>query len=395
MKNKLYYKNPYMTTFLTKLADQHQDESGNWYVVLEETAFYPTGGGQPFDTGTLNDSQVINVEEIDGEIRHYVDKPLSMGEVKGLIDWDRRFDHMQQHAGQHILSAAFADVTDYETVSFHLGKEILTIDLETEELSEQDVAKVEELANQIVMENRRIEVNWITKEELSQYQLRKQPIVIENIRLVIIPNFDYNGCGGTHPSTTGQVGSIKIMSWERQRKRIRVQFICGNRVRTQLHQKTKVMSELSQLVSASEQQMVETVKRVVNRNVELEKSLEELSDKLLQYEARDLLNLQRENNVVGQVFEGRSIQELQKIARFIVTETEEIIVLLVTENDNRLQMVFACGNETNASMKEIMKDALLLINGKGGGNKSLAQGGGERLMSGVEMIEYVIVSLQG
>jgi alanyl-tRNA synthetase len=318
-----------------------------------------------------------------------------MGEVKGLIDWDRRFDHMQQHAGQHILSAAFADVTDYETVSFHLGKEILTIDLETEELSEQDVAKVEELANQIVMENRRIEVNWITKEELSQYQLRKQPIVIENIRLVIIPNFDYNGCGGTHPSTTGQVGSIKIMSWERQRKRIRVQFICGNRVRTQLHQKTKVMSELSQLVSASEQQMVETVKRVVNRNVELEKSLEELSDKLLQYEARDLLNLQRENNVVGQVFEGRSIQELQKIARFIVTETEEIIVLLVTENDNRLQMVFACGNETNASMKEIMKDALLLINGKGGGNKSLAQGGGERLMSGVEMIEYVIVSLQG
>jgi alanyl-tRNA synthetase len=318
-----------------------------------------------------------------------------VGEVKGLVDWDRRFDHLQQHAGQHILSAAFADVTDYETVSFHLGKEILTIDLETEELSEQDVAKVEELANQIVMENRRIEVNWITKEELSQYQLRKQPIVTENIRLVIIPNFDYNGCGGTHPSTTGQVGSIKIMSWERQRKRIRVQFICGNRVRTQLHQKTKVMSELSQLVSASEQQMVETVKRVVNRNVELEKSLEELSDKLLQYEARDLLNLQRENNVVGQVFEGRSIQELQKIARFIVTETEEIIVLLVTENDNRLQMVFACGNETNASMKEIMKDALLLINGKGGGNKSLAQGGGERLMSGVEMIEYVIVSLQG
>jgi alanyl-tRNA synthetase len=391
---KLYYHDPYITTFSTKLINQHQDESGNWYVLLEESAFYPTGGGQPFDTGTLNDSQVINVEEINGEIRHYVDTPLNGVEVKGRINWDRRFDHMQQHAGQHILSAAFAELTGYETVSFHLGKEDLTIDLETEELSEQDVAEVEELANKIILENRRIEVKWITKEEVSHYQLRKQPTVTKDIRLVIIPNFDYNGCGGTHPLSTGQVGSIKIIAWERQRKRIRVQFICGDRVRTQFHQKTKVIRELSKLVSASEELMVETVKRVVNRNVELEKSLEEIKDKLLQYEARDLLSHQRENNVVGQVFQDRTIQELQKIARYLVTETEEVTVLLVTENDSRLQMVFAGGNNINVSMKEIMIDALLLINGKGGGNKLLAQGGGERSVTGIEMIEHVIGRLQ-
>ena len=186
-------------------------------------------GGQPNDIGTLADQHVINVEEIDGEIRHYLEGPFldTNKEIAGTIDWERRFDHMQQHTGQHLLSAAFDQLFEYRTIGFHLGAEIVTIDLETEVLTEHQVQRAEGLANQIILENRPIEVKWVTEEELSQYPLRKETKVKDDIRLVIIPDFDYNGCGGTHPKATGEVSSVKVLDWERQKKKVRVQFVCG------------------------------------------------------------------------------------------------------------------------------------------------------------------------
>lgn len=248
-------------------------------------------GGQPHDTGTLNHIKVVNVEEINGEIRHFVEKPISEQniDVTGVIDWERRFDHMQQHSGQHILSAAFEELFGYRTVSFHLGKEVLTIDLDIEELSEQKAMEAEKLANQIILENRPIETKWVTERELSKYPLRKQPSVTENIRLVIIPDFDYNGCGGTHPHSTGQVGAIKILDWERQRKRIRVQFVCGNRVLKQLGKKQKVIRELNALLNASEEEIITAASRLLDHAKETEKSLEEARENLLHYEAKELL----------------------------------------------------------------------------------------------------------
>jgi alanyl-tRNA synthetase len=211
---KVYYQDPYKQSFTTKLVKQAQDKNGGYYVVLEKTIFYPTGGGQPHDTGMINGVHVYEVEEIDGEIRHYVEQPIeSHNEIIGEIAWDRRFDHMQQHTGQHILSAAFEEVYGYKTVSFHLGKELCTIDLEISNLNEEEANQTEELANKIILENRPIETKWITEAELSHYSLRKELSVSENIRLVIIPNFDYNGCGGTHPNSTGQVSAIKILNW--------------------------------------------------------------------------------------------------------------------------------------------------------------------------------------
>ncbi|WP_313897576.1 alanyl-tRNA editing protein [Bacillus litorisediminis] len=161
------------------------------------------------------------MEDREGEIRHYLEKPIPdiSQPVIGQIDWDRRFDHMQQHAGQHILSAAFEELFHMKTVSFHLGTEVLTIDLDTSELTEDIALQAENLANQIILENRPIETKWVTEEEAKKYRLRKELSVTDQIRLVIIPDFDYNGCGGTHPSSTGQVGSIKILNWEKQRKK--------------------------------------------------------------------------------------------------------------------------------------------------------------------------------
>ena len=192
MQSKLYYQDPYIQTFSAQILKQESDETGKNYIILNQTAFYPTGGGQPHDTGRIADRAVIDVEEVNGEIRHYLDAPLRVADsnVTCTIDWERRFDHMQQHAGQHILSAAFDHLFGYKTVGFHMGTENLTIDLATEELTKEEAQKAEELANKIILENRPIETKWVTEEELSQYELRKETKVKEDIRLVIIPDFD-------------------------------------------------------------------------------------------------------------------------------------------------------------------------------------------------------------
>ncbi|MBM7662645.1 alanyl-tRNA synthetase [Bacillus mesophilus] len=391
MNHKLFYQDAYLQSFQANIVRQDQDNNGNWYVLLSQTAFYPTGGGQPFDTGTLNHARVINVEEIDGEIYHYIDRKIEDLLVEGRVEWERRFDHMQQHAGQHILSAAFVELTGYETVSFHLGSELLTIDLNTTELTQQELEKVEFLANEIILENRTIQTKWVTKNEVAQYPLRKQLSVTENIRLVIIPDFDYNGCGGTHPSSTGQVSSIKILDWERQKEKVRVYFVCGARVRKQLQQKHSVLKEVGKLVSSSEQLMVETVQKLLSRNGEQDKTISELREQLLLFEAQKVLQGNLEGSIITHLFHNRSIQELQKLARHIIASTnEENIVLLVTENEDLVQMVFACGSDSSFNMNSLMKEVLPIIQGKGGGSPVLAQGGGKKIVSGKEIIQQAL-----
>jgi alanyl-tRNA synthetase len=398
MENKLYYQDPYLQAFTAKVVKQEQNDAGNWYVVLNQTAFYPTGGGQPHDLGTIADNAVINVEEIDGEIRHYLEGPLDdiRKDVTGKIEWERRLDHMQQHAGQHILSAAFDHLFGYKTIGFHLGSELLTIDLETDNLSQQHVQQAEELANQIILENRPIETKWVTENELTQYKLRKETKVKEDIRLVIIPNFDDNGCGGTHPKATGEVQTIKVLDWERQKKKVRVQFVCGNRVVTQLGQKQKVLLELTKILNAPEKEMEQAVLRLLESNKTLEKALEQAQENLLHYEAKNLLGkrIRTNQNLVSEVFQNRSIQELQKLARLITAEDETSIVYFVSQNENRLQVVCARGQAGAQSMKKVIATALPLINGKGGGNDSFAQGGGEARMSGERMLQHILETAQ-
>ncbi|HJV32311.1 MAG TPA: DHHA1 domain-containing protein [Bacillales bacterium] len=394
VENKLFYQDAYLQSFSANVEKQGVDQTGEPYVVLNQTAFYPTGGGQPFDTGTIHNVKVINVEEVDGEIRHYLEKPLSstINEVLGEIDWERRFDHMQQHAGQHILSAAFDQLFQYKTVGFHLGKEVLTIDLDTENLSEYDAKKAEDLANQIILENRPIETKWVSEQELEQYDLRKETKVKEDIRLVIIPDFDYNGCGGTHPNSTGEIRAVKILNWEKQKKKIRVEFICGNRVIEQFHDKQKVLLELTKLLSAPEKDMVRAVNRLLEEGKGVEKELEQAKERLLQLEALDLIKehqMWNDEKMIRKVYQQRTIQELQKLARFITIAEENASVFLVSENENRLQLVAARGTAGKVNMKKMMGEILPLLNGKGGGNEAFAQGGGEALMKGEELLQVI------
>lgn len=393
MKHKLFYENAYQKTGKTNMISQAQDEAGRWYIKLDETIFYPTGGGQPHDIGLINGMPVTDVEEVDGEIRHYISEQSSLeaGEaVTTEIDWTRRFDFMQQHAGQHILTASFVELFGIQTVSFHLGKELVTIDLDATNISEDQLGEVEKLANQIILENRLIETKWVTKDELSQYTLRKQVTVDEDIRLVIIPDFDYNGCGGTHPSSTGQVGSLKILDTEMQKGKVRVHFVCGGRVITQLHRKHKVLQEVKSQLSASEEGLALAARTLVDNGKKLEKTLDELREQLMGYEVKELLSDLLHGDVsIERVFQQRSIQALQKLARLLVAELPHSRVVFIAENEGLLQFVLASGTENDSNMKQLASQILPLINGKGGGSPAFAQGGGATSLSGDELLKKI------
>lgn len=389
LKDRIYYQNVYKKTFKARIVGNGVDLEGRPYVVLSNTAFYPTGGGQPHDTGTIEGVRVIDVEEVDGEIRHFLDEELhSQKEVEAAIDWERRLDHMQQHAGQHILTAAFVRLFGFQTVSFHLGKGLVSIDLDVESVTAEQMAAAEKLANDIILENRPIETKWVTEDELSEFSLRKQVSVTDEIRLVIIPDFDDNGCGGTHPSSTGQVGLLKIISTEMQKRKVRVHFVCGDRVLQQLHRKHEELSAASKLLSAPEDGVRSDIERLLSSHHELEKSLEKTNEELLSFEAKHLLEMKNGNIVKGS-FTERTVQELQKLARMIVAEDNSVIVFLAAENEDRLQFVAARGASISPSMKLVSAAVLPHLNGKGGGNDAFVQGGGERKMAAEELLNVM------
>ncbi|GAA0596641.1 serine-tRNA(Ala) deacylase AlaX [Virgibacillus siamensis] len=390
---KLYYQDSTIRSFSAQILHSEQDDHGRFYVVLDKTVFYPTGGGQPHDTGTLNDVRVYNVEEKNGEIRHYTDTFLEAEHCTGEIDWERRFDHMQQHAGQHILSAAFENMYGYRTVSFHLGTETCTIDLEVSGIHEEEVSRVEEKANDVILENRPIQIRWVTEEELHKFPLRKEVSVSENIRLVIIPDFDHNGCGGTHPNKTGQVGSIKLLHWERQKKNIRVHFVCGSRVLKQLQDKHRVIQGLITFLNAPQQDLEASASHILEQQKNLEKTNEQLQAELLVYEAQNLIEqavVKDTYKLVKKTCRDRPVKKLQQLAVNVTQSTNKTLTLFVNESETKLQVVCARSNDVDINMKEFITQILPMINGKGGGSKTIAQGGGDKMLSPEKLIVEMV-----
>ncbi|WP_010170633.1 alanyl-tRNA editing protein [Bacillus coahuilensis] len=388
MTRKIYYEDSYRRTCNTHIVQQHKDEIG-LYVVLEETIFYPTGGGQPHDTGTMNGVVVTQVEREDGEIRHYIETALPEGEVTLELDWNRRFDHMQQHAGQHILSAAFAESLGYETVSFHLGTDFLTIDLKTPSLTPEEALQAEDLANKIIQDARPIETKWVSREELINYPLRKHISVEEDIRLVIIPEFDYNACGGTHPRLTSEVGTIKVFDWEKHRGNVRLHFVCGDRVRQQLQGKHEAIRNLTSTLQSPEGKLVEAAEKLLHNQKDQEKEIESLKEQLLSFELKDLVaNAATKESYayIKGAFTHRPIKELQTLAQNITEDHNQMVVVLTVQNDEKLQLVMAKGSEPAVDIRSVAKLAFHLINGKGGGKEYLVQGGGEAVMTPTEFL---------
>lgn len=373
---KLYYDDSYTLEFDARVVERRDLGKGKTGLVLDRTFFYPTSGGQPHDTGYINNVPVVDVYEEGELIVHVLSGEASGDTVHGKIDWERRFDHMQQHTGQHILSQAFVEALGAETVSFHLGQEMSSIDLAGAAITTEQAMAVEDLANQVVFANRPISAAIVSPERLAALPLRKPPTVTENVRIVEVSGFDWSPCGGTHCRAAGEVGIIKIRRLERRGAETRVEFLCGRRALLDYRWKNEHILALAGLLSARDREAVSLVARMQEEAKERDKQIQDLRDELLGYEAETLLReAERVNGVavVARVFPGREAEELKRLA-FLLTAGEKAVALLAGEG-RKGHLLFARTADVDCDMAAVLRAASAIIGGRGGGQPAMAQGG--------------------
>jgi alanyl-tRNA synthetase len=384
MTKRLYYTDSYCTRFSACVIDWLSWE-GHPAVVLDRTAFYPTSGGQPADRGTLGGVKVLDtvVREKDGAIVHVLEHAVQETDVQGEVDWIRRFDHMQQHTGQHILSAAFEQLLDADTVGFHLGEDASTIDVNVARMDPEEVIPVEGLANQVVWEDRPVSTRFVGHDELAALPLRRPPTVEGPVRIVEIAasstgsdhSFDVNPCGGTHVAHTGEIGLIKIVRLDHRGDETRVEFLCGGRARRDYGAKNTMINRLSTMLTVGHWELDEAVERLQGEAKQLRQDLRRARKRLLKAEAAELAEAAAAcgpYGVVGQVWQGREPGELRVLAQELVQRSA--VVALLAGVGERTHLCFACSEGLNLDVASLLREACAQLGGKGGGQPHLAQG---------------------
>ncbi|MGQ9492559.1 MAG: alanyl-tRNA editing protein [Anaerolineae bacterium] len=397
MTLRLYYDDAYRTEFDARVVHSIPGKKGTTGIILDQTCFYPTSGGQPCDHGILDSQPVFDVYEEGGEIVHWIAGKITVPSVHGRIIWPRRFDHMQQHTGQHILSQAFLKLLGAQTVSFHLGEETSTIDLDRATLEANEAEKVEDLANEMVFADRPVLARFVSLEEVAALELRKVPTVEANIRIVEIEGFDRSPCGGTHCARTGEVGPIAIRRWERRGQEIRVEFVCGWRAVHDYRWKTATVNELALAFSVKDRELAAAVLRLIQEATENRRELHRLQEELLAAEANKLLAeaaLWNDISIVVRSFQEREPQEVRKLASLLVTGERTIALFGISGKQARL--VFARSQDLPIDIAALLKKTCATFGGSGGGQAHIAQGGGfsgDRVSEALEWAYQNLVSV--
>ena len=379
MTKKLYYTDQYLRKFSSRVR-RLTESNGKPAIVLDRTAFYPTSGGQPHDRGTINEIEVLEVIENESqEILHILESPVEGPKAVGRIYWNRRFDHMQQHTGQHLLSQAFIKKCNADTLSFHLGDESATLDLNQSGFSIDTIAAVEDFANHIIYENRRVSSRLVPIHELDQYPVRKPPVVENDIRIVEIENFDYSPCGGTHCSRTGEIGIVKITRSENYKQGTRIHFKCGMRALRDYQEKSKILKKIGDDLSTGEPELHRNIRKMREELKSLRTDLGRLKQQQLDQEAKEIFSGRKiilGMNIISTVFEDRSAEELKILAQKIVKRFPNTVVLFGTKAATKATLLFLRSEEIPINMGKLMQAACKLVNGRGGGRPQQAQGGG-------------------
>lgn len=381
MTQRLYYTESYRRTFDATVVAVDAVE-GRSHVVLDQTAFYPASGGQPFDTGTIGGAAVVDViDREDGEIAHVVSGALKPGEVvTGEIDWARRFDHMQQHTGQHVLSAAFDRLFGVRTESFHMGQLAATIDL-AREVTAAEITKAEDDANRVVWEDRAVTVRFATAEEAAAMGMRKESARTGTLRLIEVQDYDLSACGGTHVGRTGAIGVIAIGGWEKLRGGSRVEFLCGGRAVHRFRLWRDALSAMQRHLSVPPVEMAASIARMQEDARESQRTLRAFQEKLATHEATSLL---AKGPVVVEAVDGWDAQGIKSIAAFAAAANPEAVIVLFTAA-MPAQVVVARGTSAKVDAGAVLKQLAAKFGGKGGGKPDLAQGGGLNA-SGADLI---------
>lgn len=371
MTQKIYYDAAYTRQWHTLITNRVTKEDGV-YVTLVETAFYPHGGGQPCDLGQIGGIAVLEVNLEDGEIWHKLERSPEQDEVDCELDWERRFDHMQQHTGQHLLSAITLKLTDAMTLSFHLGTDYATIDVAAETLSAEQLAAIEQEVNRQIVRNAPVRASWVTAEEAARLPLVKQPTVTEDIRIVEIEGVEYNACGGTHVAATGEIGIIKLLRTEKVKGGTRIYFKCGMRALNEFTAAQQVLNGITAKLKTSRDELLERIEKMEQEQKLLQNELNAVKSTNDSYYAQELLAT-REGLVIAQIFEDKSLKDMQSLATKLTAEHEGLVLFAsiseakVVLAQNGQPPEWACG--------PFFKGNLGAYQGKGGGSEKLAQAG--------------------
>ena len=384
MTERLYYDNAYLTEFdCCVLACR--ENGAHFDVLLDRSAFYPTSGGQPFDTGTLGNAQVIDVNVIDGDVWHTVTQPLTPGTtVHGCIDWPRRFDHMQQHAADHMIASALHRLMGGVTIGLHISGDMSTIDVSmpggATRLSDEDIRRIEEDVNERIQRDVPVRCWFPEAEELAALPLRKPPTVDEHVRIVAIGEDEMVACGGTHPATAGQLGLVKIVSATPARGKMRVAFLAGARTMTDYRRLSEAAHQAAGMLSTGVENLAASV-------AALQEKLRAAEFELVRLRREQLLNQAAQFIAEAEALPGGA----RLIARFVeadamllrdlaskLIEAPGMIALLGAMNGDQAIYVFGRASDVNVHMGTLLKESALPLGGKGGGRPDFAQGGGCR-----------------
>jgi alanyl-tRNA synthetase len=377
---RLYYSDSHLIEFEARVVDVTDRVSGWTAVVLDQTAFYPTGGGQPSDTGTLNGSRVVEcIDDGDNGVLHVVQgaAPVRDSVVRGRVDWARRLDHIQQHTGQHILSQAFVKLFNAPTKGFRVMDASCEIDVELKNPTTEIIERAVELANNVIWEDRSITILNVTSEQAAELSLRKEPAREGELRLIEIEGFDLTPCGGTHAYRTGEVGMIAVRSWERAKGLTRMEFVAGTRALADYRKANKSAREMAALFSTGRDDAPQLAAQMVEENKELHRRVRMLEEVAAGVEAEKLL-ASAEAGIVVQVFEGRDAESLKKLAHALMTKPGTV-ALLGSRDKDTARLVFARSSDAPGDMSMLMREACTMLDGRGGGKPEMAQGGGKKI----------------
>ena len=372
MTERLYYSDAYCAQFVARVVEVVQGDKRRVY--LDRTAFYPTSGGQPHDVGTLGGVTVVDVIDEGDRIAHVVDGSITDDSVSGEIDWLRRFDNMQQHTGQHVLSALFADSLGAQTQSVHFGAQSSTLDVSLEALTNDELAAIERRANEVVWENRPVRVSF--EDAASAAALRKASDRAGELRVVSIDGLDRSACGGTHVRGTSEIGLVLLRRTERVKKALRVEFLCGGRALTRARADFAQLARMAQSASTSVEDLAAVFDSQMTALRDAESARRRLAETLDQYRARELhdatpadaLGVRRS---VQRCDRGTSLEDVRGLALAFSTLPRAVFV---AATESPAALLIAASDDSGVNAGELLRAAIIPLGGRGGGSARLAQG---------------------
>ncbi|MBU5337233.1 alanyl-tRNA editing protein [Intestinibacter bartlettii] len=394
---KIFYENSYKKDFTAEIVDIKKIDE-KFHVVLDKTAFYPEGGGQLCDIGKIESHDVDYVYEKEGVIYHVLDQaPKKIHKVKCSLNWNRREYTMSHHLSQHIISALFLKEFNKKTTSFHMGIEISTVDIEGS-FSDDEIMKIEQLANDVISENILVETFEITRKEAKKLRLKDDFSKINgDIRVVKVGDLDTNCCCGVHPKSTLDLRLIKFKKWEKYKNSTRIEYFAGNKAIDYVINRDKNLSKICKYLSCSDEDSLKGIENINNKLTDSINENKKLKEEIAQYELKDMISsgkIIKDIFIITKIYNDKDSKYISKLANKI-TEKDNKVVLFALVNKDRVNLVFSCSkNLTILDMNNLLKDSIKLIDGKGGGSKITAQGGGKNNSNLESLMSYTAMKVE-